>query len=283
MNQYYKKTKHHIRKSSGEFEFFSPTKLQHSIERTGIRPKTSKQITNSVSKIIQPGSSTKEIFDQTIKLIRKESPIAAIHYSLKKSILELGPTGYEFEFFVSKYFKSIGFDTYTGIVLQGKFVRHEVDIVASKPNYQVYTECKFHNNAGRKNDIKIVLYVKARWDDLKDGPDGKYLREYYVASNTAFTKDAIAYAEGCGLKLLGVNAPENESFLDKIKRLKLYPITSLKRLKTKYRKELLAKKIILCEDLVLERKLLLQMGMPESEILIVFKDIQKILSNGNEK
>ena len=115
--------------------------------------------------------------------------------------------------------------------MQGEFVRHEVDVVATKANYQIYVECKFHNNEGHRNDIKTVLYVKARWDDLKNGPDGKYLHEFYVSSNTAFSSDAIAYAKGVGLKLLGVNAPEKESLLDKIKIHKLYPITSLKRLK----------------------------------------------------
>lgn len=271
------KQKQHILKSSGEVELFSARKLRRSLERTGLRPKYCHQISDEIAHTIKPGATTKDIFKRTFKLVKQHSKIAAIHYSLKASLLELGPTGYEFEHFASRYFREIGFDTYTGIVMQGQFVTHEVDIVASRPNYQIYVECKFHNNTGRKNDIKTVLYVKARWDDLKNGPDGKYLREYYVCTNTAFTKDAILYASGVGLNLLGVNAPPEESFLDKIIKHKLYPITSLKRLKKSICKELLFKKIILCKELLRERHLLLSLGLTDEEIELIFADINLLL------
>ncbi|MDO9181109.1 MAG: restriction endonuclease [Bacteriovorax sp.] len=277
-NRKFNRPKQHIVKSTGLLEVFSAKKLERSLQRTGLRPKDCKEISKVVAEKIKPGTSTHEIFKDTVKLIRQKSTIAATHYSLKQSILELGPTGYEFEYFVSKYFEEIGFKTYVGVIVQGEFVRHEVDIVASKPNFQSYIECKFHNNSGRTNDIKIVLYIKARWDDLKNGPDGKYLREFYVASNTAFSKDALDYARGTGLQLLGVNAPEGESFLDKIKKHKLYPITSLKKLKKIYCQELLLNKIILCKDLLKEKNSLIKMGMSEAEIMGIFNDINKLIN-----
>lgn len=270
--------KPYIVKSTGELQPFSASKLKRSLLRTGLAQKECRNITQEIKDRIKPGTTTKEIYKTTFQLVKKRSPIAATHYSLKKAILELGPTGYEFEYFVSKYFDILGYKTYVGIVLQGEYVRHEVDVVATKTNYQIYVECKFHNHEAHRNDIKTVLYVKARWDDLKNGPDGQYLREFYVSSNTAFSSDAIAYAKGVGLKLLGVNAPENESFLDKIKIHKLYPITSLKRLKKIYCQELLHKKIILCKDLLNERPFLLKMGMSDSEIKILFNDINKLLT-----
>lgn len=268
-----------IIKSSGDLEQFNKAKLQRSLERAGCRPKECRDITARVAEKIRHGSTTHDIFKQTEKILRQQSPIAATHYSLKKSLLELGPTGYEFEQFVAKYFVAIGFDTYVDVTLQGEYVRHEVDVVASKTNFQSYVECKFHNTIGRKNDIKIVLYVKARWDDLKNGPDGKYLKEFYVATNTVFTTDALQYAEGVGLKLLGVNAPADESFLDKIRKHRLYPITSLRRLKRIHCRELLRKNIILCTELLMEEDLLKSMGMKEEEIENLFKDIVKIINH----
>lgn len=270
-----------IIKSSGDVEQFNKSKLQRSLQRAGCAPKECKFITNQVAEKIRHGSTTHDIFKHTEKILRQQSPVAATQYSLKKSLLELGPTGYEFEQFVAKYFAAIGFNTYIDITMQGEFVRHEVDVIASKPNFQTYVECKFHNTIGRKNDVKIVLYVKARWDDLKNGPDGKYLKEYYVVTNTVFTSDALQYAEGVGLKLLGVNAPSDESFLDKIKRHKLFPITSLKRLKRIHCRELLQKNIILCTELLMERDLLVSMGLKDDEIENVFKDIVKIINHGH--
>lgn len=269
-----------IVKSTGELEWFSAQKLKRSLERTGLIPKYCSDIAKEVAVKVKAGDRTKDIFKQTMKLVEKKSPVAAVHYSLKKSILELGPAGFTFEHYVAKYFETIGFNTYVGVVLQGQFVRHEVDVVASKKNYQLYAECKFHNASGKKNDVKIPLYVKARWDDLKNGPDGQNLKGYYLVSNTAFTKDAIEYSKGCGLHLLGINAPEEESFLEKIKKLKLYPITSLKRLKKMYVQELLQKKIILCSELQMNPKILFKLGMTHAEVEIVLNDINKLL---NEK
>lgn len=102
--------------------------------------------------------------------------------------------------------------------------------------------------------------------------------EVSIVSNTSFTADAIAYAKGTGLHLLGVNAPEEESFLDKIEKYKLYPITSLKSLKKIYCQELIREKIILCSDLLNEKAILVRIGMTEEEIKNVFKDINKIMS-----
>lgn len=266
-----------IIKSTGELEAFSAKKLQRSIQRSGLKPKYCKEIADVVSVGVKPGTSTRDIYNRTIKLVKKKSNIAATHYALKRSLAELGPTGYEFEYFVSKYFNEFGYKTFVGVILQGQFVRHEVDVIASKPDHQVYIECKFHNRIGAYNDVKTPLYIKSRWDDLKNGPDGKYLDSYYIASNTSFSKDAITFANGTGIKLLGVNAPEGESFLDKIKKLKLYPITSLRRLKKIHQKELLLKKIILCKDLLNEKKLLIKIGLTENEINNVFKDINKLL------
>jgi hypothetical protein len=273
-----KKLLNNVIKTNGEYEVFSTKKLRKSLQRTGLKPKYCSEIARKVSDNISPGIRSKDIFNQTYKLVSKQSSIAAIRYSLKKSILELGPTGFVFEYFVSKYFETIGFKTSIDNILQGEFVRHEVDIVAIKKNYKICVECKFHNISNIKNDVKVVLYVKARWDDLKNGPAGKNLREFYLVSNTSFTKDAIVYAKGTGLHLLGVNAPEDESFLDKIEKYKLYPITSLKRLKSIYCQELIREKIILCTDLLNEREMLIKIGMSEEEIKNIFKDIEKVMS-----
>ena len=269
-----------IKKSSGNIEAFSEKKLQRSIMRSGLSPVFSKKISKKIAQEIHPGSTTKEIYKKTISLIKKKSSVAATHYSLKRSLIELGPTGYEFEKLIAKYFEAIGYKTQTGIVVEGKFVTHEVDVIATKGQSSLFTECKFHNNGGRKNDIKIALYVKARWDDLSSGPNGSTIKGYYLASNTAFTKDAITYSNGVGLNLLGVNAPQEESLLDKIKIYKLYPITSLVRIKKHYIQLLLKKKIILCSELIKQRTLLIKLGMPKEEIQQLFWDIENLL---NEK
>lgn len=271
------KNEYSIVKSSGIIEPFSSAKLNSSLRRSGLPLKKSKEITEEIAKSLTPGMRTKDIYRRAYKLVRLESSTAAVHYSLKRAILELGPTGFEFERFVARYFEAIGFKTQVGVILKGEFVNHEVDIIATKGDDQNYVECKFHNHLGHSNDIKVALYVKARWDDLKNGPTGKKLAGFYLVSNTTFSTDAIKYAEGTGLKLLGVNTPAEEAFLQKIAKLKLYPITSLKKLKKYMINELLKQDIILCQELIHERNFLRKLGLDDGEISLLFRDIDYLL------
>ncbi len=266
--------KFRIYKANGQVETFSRSKLYNSLRRSGLSNKEASLITEKVSREISEGSKTNDIYKKTLSFIKPSSPVAATHYSLKRSIFDLGPTGHQFEEFVARYFQAIGFKTKTCLTLKGKWVKHEIDIVAEKAGRRFFVECKFHNRQGIKNDIKIALYVKARWDDLREGVEGKNLDGFYLASNTAFTLDAITYSEGTGLKLLGVNAPVHESFLDQIKKLRLYPITSLRTLNKQMKNELMSQNILLAEDLPKNLNLLFKMGLSENEINAILSEIE---------
>lgn len=273
--------KRHFRvtKAHGGIENFSQKKLYSSIRRSGIPPKQCRMIASKVSKELEPGTKTRDIYHKTLKLVKQTSPIAAVQYSLKHAIFELGPSGHAFEVFVAKYFKELGYATQLCQMVKGRFVSHEVDVIAEKDGKRYFVECKFHNRQGIKNDIKVVLYVKARWDDLKQGPQAKNLAGFYLASNTAFTLDAITYAKGTGLELLGVNAPATKSFLQEIKSLHLYPITSLRGLSKIIRNQLLAKNIILAKELPKNIDLLIQLGLREEKIEQLMREIEGLKEN----
>ncbi len=162
-------------------------------------------------------------------------------------------------------------------MLEGKYVNHEVDVIATLKGKRYFSECKFHNHSGVKNDIKIALYVKARWDDLRDGRDGKNLHGFYIVSNTKFSTDAVTYAKGTGLKLLGVNCPAQHSFLDEIKKLKLYPVTSLTQINRSIKNQLLERDIILAKDLINERSVLIKLGLSSGQIEKVIQEIHLLL------
>jgi hypothetical protein len=263
-----------IYKSHGGLEKFSNNKLYTSLRHSGLPHKQSQIITEQVAREVSEGSKTRDIYRKTLKLVNQSSHLAAVHYSLKRALFDLGPSGHNFEAFVAKYFEEIGYQTKTCQTLKGRLVNHEIDVVGEKNGKRVFVECKFHNRVGIKNDIKIALYVKARWDDLKQGKEGKNLSAYYLASNTAFTLDAITYAEGSGLNLLGVNAPVNKPFVEEIKSLHLYPVTSLKRLNSKMKKELLLRNIILAKELPAQLSLLQKLGLRENEVEPLLAEIE---------
>lgn len=255
-----------IFKANGNREYFSTRKLARSLERTGLKKSICNSIAHKVSQEVREGDQTKTIYRRALNLVKQKSPLATVNYSLKKALFDLGPEGHHFEEYVARYFSRKGYQTETCKILQGKFVRHEVDCIGQKRNEKFYAECKFHNRAGTKNDVKISLYVKARWDDLKEGPEGKDLSAFYIVSNTAFTTDAVTYANGTGLKLLGVNSPSEHSFLEEIKELKLYPITSLRSIGKQFKKILISKGIILAEDIVQNQTLLYKTGLTTIQV-----------------
>lgn len=264
-------------KSSGHYEKFSPTKLQRSLRRSGLPPHKCSNIVQTVVREIQPGASTKDIYRRAYQLVKEESKVAAVHYSLKRALFELGPSGYPFEQFVAKYFQAIGYQTRVGVTLKGRLVTHEIDVIAKNAVERIFVECKFHNHSGKKTDIKVGLYVKARWDDLSSGPEGKNLDGYCLASNTAFSKDVLTYAAGTHLRLLGVNAPVEEPFIEQVKKLNLYPITSIRRLKKHLRDELIKKDIVTCAELLNEAETLKQLGLDDHEVELLFRDVHIIL------
>lgn len=265
-----------IYKAHGGLENFSKKKLYSSLKRSGLSHQQSELITAKVSHEVNEGASTKDIYRKTLQLVKQKSPVAAVHYSLKRALFELGPTGYHFETFVARYFKEVGYTTKTGQILNGRLVKHEVDVVATKNGRRIFVECKFHNRAGIKTDIKTALYVKSRWEDLQEGNEGKNLDAFYLATNTAFTLDAITYAQGRGLKLLGVNAPADKPFLEQIKSMHLYPITSLRRLNKMMRNELLAQDILLAKEIPQNLNLLFGLGMRENEVNQLLYEIQML-------
>ncbi len=271
-----KRNKFKIYKANGACEEFSKIKLFNSLKRSGLSDRESRNITRKVTAEIGEGFKTRDIYRKTHKIITQISPKAAIHYSLKRAIFELGPSGHPFENFVAKYFEANGYTTRTCVSIRGKLVTHEVDIEGIKISEKIYVECKFHNRLGIKNDIKVALYVKARMDDLKEGPQGKNLSHFYVASNTAFSEDAIVYAAGSGFTLLGMNAPKDKPFIEEIKSLGLYPITSLKNLSKKMRVQLIVKNIILARELYEKRDMLKRMGVSDIDIQNLMTEIEML-------
>ncbi len=265
-----------IRKSHGGFEPFSRDKLYHSIQRSGLMPNKCDEITDRVTRELYNGTKTRDIYRKTLNFVKENSSLAAVHYSLKRAIFELGPAGHNFEFFVSKYFEELDYKTKTTQLISGKYVTHEVDVIANKDKEKYFVECKFHNKYGIKNDIKTALYVKARWDDLREGPEGKDLTGFYLATNTSFSKDALIYSQGVGLKLLGVNAPIDNPFIEEIKRMKLYPITSLRRMSKNLLHELLKNKVILAKEIPANLNILLKFGLKEDAIEEILSQIHAL-------
>jgi hypothetical protein len=244
-----------ITKASGERSSFSSDKLRNSLLRSGASPQAVDVIVNNIVNKLYDGITTGQIYGLAFKLLKQYKKGPAAKYKLKTAIMELGPTGFPFEQFIARVFDSLGYTTRTGQMLEGKCVKHEIDVLATKGDEENLIECKFHQHRGLYCDVKIPLYISARFGDIILHRNNLALQKNnhifrgWLVTNTHFTKDAIAFGLCAGLNLMGWDFPERNSLRDLIDRYGLHPLTSLTTLTKHEKLQLLEKNIVLCSEL----------------------------------
>jgi hypothetical protein len=240
-----------IVKSNGAREEFQNDKLKESLGKAGASEDAISKIVSHIGREIEDGMSTTAIYRHAFELLHKMAEPAVARYSLKRAIADLGPAGFSFEKFVAEIFKARGYETLTDQIIDGNCVSHELDVVAWNENRLAMVEAKFHNELGMKSDLKVALYVKARFDDLKDkeffyGAKRK-LTDGLLITNTNFTEKAIKYSECAGVKLIGWNYPRVGNLHDMIEDNNLHPITCLQTLSHTQKNSLMEKGVVLCK------------------------------------
>ncbi len=268
-----------ITKANGMKEVFDKQKLFHSLRNSGAGNDIVNDIVGHISNEITDGMTTSDIYKHAFDLLRSHSMPVAVKYSLRRAIGELGPDGFPFEKLVARIFNTWGYETVTDQMVMGSCVEHEIDIVAWRGNELAMVEAKFHNEFGMKSDLKVVLYVKARYDDLSRkvfnfGNKERRLSEKYIFTNTKFTEKAIEYSSCQDLRLVGWNYPLSGNLHDIITQYRLQPITSLSLLSGKNKKELINRNILVCSDLMNDTKVLEDIGIKKAQI-------QRIISEAN--
>jgi len=278
-----------IKKSDGTREEFDVLKLQESLIKSGAPITVADKIIRTITEELKIKSEKKgrgpvcditEIYKQAFLMLKKMSVSAAARYSLRRSLMEIGPSGFPFEEFCAEVFKAQGYRTLTDQIVLGKCVPHEVDVVAWNDKKLIMAEVKYHNELAGKTDLKVALYVKARFDDLsknkyqytEDTPARK-LDEGWLVTNTKFTETAIVYATCSNLNMLSWNYPRERNLLDLIEEYKLHPVTCLTSLTTSDKKFLIGRKIILCSDLYNNKKAMKELGMSEAKIFKAYSEM----------
>lgn len=235
-------------KATGEIEPYSEEKVRQSILRAGIKNGIQNQAVKHIESQLYDKIPTSEIYRHITEFFdTSQTPFAHAKYSLKESIMQLGPTGYPFEDFVADILKIQGYQTQVRSIISGKCVNHEIDVVAEKDNEKIMVEAKFHNGFGIRTDVHVALYIKARFDDIKE-KNG--FTNAWLVTNTKASIDAISYAECVGMKVISWNYPENESLRSMIEKSRLCLITALSNLSQNQKQLLLENHVVLCKDIV---------------------------------
>ncbi len=270
-----------IVKASGDKVLFSEEKLRSSLKRSGADDKLINQILTLVKEELYDGITTREVYNRAYSFLRRNKPVFASKYKLKKAIYELGPTGFPFERFLSAVLIYTGYKTQVGKTIVGKCVSHEIDVIAEKNGSIIIIECKFHGEQGRNCNVKIPLYIYSRYQDVKNAwqkttSNIKQPDECWVATNTRFTKDAILYGNCMGLYLLSWDYPNGNGLKDHIDRLGLYPITVSTLLTKREKQFLLSRDVVLCRQLLKDSFYLDHLGVSDKRKSKILNEVGRL-------
>lgn len=275
-----------VMKASGESEPFDENKLRHSLRKAGANQQITNKIIHSIQRILFEGITTEKIYKEAFKQLSQYSNSSAGRYKLKEALLELGPSGYPFEKFIGELLNRLGYQTDTGVIVDGNCVSHEIDVIAEKDDEHFMIECKFHNRKGHKCNVKIPLYIQSRFKDVErnwrsqPGHEDKQ-HQGWVVTNTRFTTDALRYGKCAGLKLLSWDYPENNGLKDLISHVHLHPITSLSTLSNQKKKLLLEQNVVFCKQICEDKQVLKSIGLDNHTMNKVFEEAMDICNVKN--
>lgn len=277
-------------KADGTKELYEPHKLRASLIKSGAGSHSADKVLTDVSNFIEEqikeGRKSEigvsELYRVAFECLKKYAGDAALRYSLKRSLFELGPTGFPFEKYIAEIFKTQGFETLTGQMVMGSCVPHEVDLVAWNADKLIMGEVKYHNDPASKTDLKVALYVSARYSDIKQNvfEYGGVIRkpsEWYLITNTKFTDTAITYATCNGVTLLSWTFPEDGNLHDLIEDTKSHPVTCLSALDTNQKKMLIDKNVILCRQLFQNTDLMKELKFSKETIFAALEEASQII------
>lgn len=237
-----------VTKASGAVEPFDESKVRRALGRAGVGEEVSNAVLSQLEKHLYEGIATHEIYSFVFEYLKSAQRHLAARYSLKQSIMDLGPSGYPFEKFVAGLLAESGYQTQTNVTIQGRCVSHEIDVLAELEGITSLIECKFHGKPGLRSDVKVSLYIYARFLDVKAATD-KY-SDIWLVTNTKLTDDALAFSACSGVRVLSWDYPQGKSLRAMFKESGLTPITCLTSLSSSQKQELLEQGIVFCKDFV---------------------------------
>ncbi len=270
-----------VQKHSGEMIDFEFEKLRFSLSKSGASQIEIEEVIECMNPFIHEGITTKKLYQLAFRQLKKVSGTLAARYSLKRALRDLGPAGYYFEKWTSKFLQSYGYDTLDNKIIEGNAVSHEADVIAKKENELLWIECKFRNTVDAKISVTTPMYLLSRIKDISTKEyhlfeKNEKFTQGWLITNAYLTTDSIAFGEYYGIRMLSWDYPSKKSIKSLIDQKSLYPITCLTTITKREKDYLLEKDCILVSELLENPQLL------ENNNVINRRNIQKILKEVKE-
>lgn len=271
----------YVTKMMGEKVPFDEKRFKNSLKRSNADTAIINEVVQNIKNKLYDGIPTREIYRLAFAMLKRKSGTSASRYKLKRAILELGPSGFPFEKYISELLKFRDYKTKVGEIVKGNCVNHEIDIIADKEDRHLIIECKFHSDQRRFCDVKIPLYVHSRFKDVES--ELKKQKEFQnknilggLVTNTRFSGDALQYGQCMGMFMLSWDYPADKSLKSIIDRSGLHPVTSLLTLTMDEKNQLLTRGIVLCKTLAEDPSVLKDIHISPNRIQRIIEEAEDI-------
>lgn len=277
-----------IIKQSGHVVDFNREKLKHSLLKSGAKVEVVEKVLNQIESQIFEGITTKQIYKFAFSLLKKTANSHAARYNLKSAIQMLGPAGFFFEKFIARLFVSEGFQAKTNLVLNGKCISHEMDVLIKKQDVISMVECKFHGSSDKASDVKVPMYILSRFNDLKEVKhdifsDSDIISNCVIVTNNRFTSDAITFSNYYDIQLISWDSPKDRNLRKRIDNDNLYPITCLTTLTSLEKDKLLVLEILLVMELIKVPEVLERIGISDKRSKNIIKEASELCNYLNHE
>jgi len=267
----------YVIKADGQEEEFQPDKIIKTCLRADASIETAREIAEEISKNLQEGTTTHEIYEMILSGLRKRRDRSSLLFTLRESISKLDSRC--FELYAKKILEAHGYKCKWNVIVRGRSVEHQVDIIAADIK-MFLVECKHHVNYHRFCSLGNLLQVQARLEDIKDGfRDGKNKYDFdyaWMLTNTKFSEHAKMYAEAKDIRLTGWRYKDEDALESLIQSNKLFPLTIL-RCSAEMKRYLLNNEIITLKDLM-DADMNKLKGIEKAKLEGLIRQAEKLLS-----
>jgi hypothetical protein len=223
----------YVTKADGSKQPFDKQKIINTCLRLQATPEQAQSIADKIEARAYDGIPTKKILQMVFQYMKKYRPAIGYQIDLKQAIAMLRSKP-DFEIFVAKLFEAMGYEVETNLIIQGKCIEHEIDVVARKGNEIILVEVKHHVNHHTYSGLDVFLQLNSTLEDLKLGYESgknnfKFTKAILIC-NTKVSDHARRYALCRGLEFIAWKFPPEKGLERLIEDYKLYPITFLKEI-----------------------------------------------------
>jgi Holliday junction resolvase-like predicted endonuclease len=271
----------YVTKADGSKQPFDKQKIINTCLRLQATLEQAQSIADKIEARAYDGIPTKKILQMVFLYMKKYRPAIGYQIDLRQAIAMLRSKP-DFEVYTAKLFEALGYKVETNLIIQGKCVEHEIDVVARKDNEIILVEVKHHVNHHTYSGLEVFLQLNSTLEDLREGYEtGKNNFRFTKAiliCNTKVSEHAKRYALCKGLEFIAWKFPPEKGLERIIEGYKLYPITFLKGIEREEVYKLADAGIVTIKQLLDDvEKISRKTGMNKSRLLELQKAAKIVL------